>query len=859
VLSERRRSERSLLDAVIDTVTCLVVVTDRAGTIRRFNQACERATGYAAGDVVGRPVWESVVVPDDRDAVRAAFEGGDVHLFVGGMEREWQRRDGSRVLVQWSNTALYDVGARIEYVIGTGTDITDQQAMEVTLSESEARFRALVQNTTDIITVLDAAGRVTYSSPAATRILGYPFGFWKGASAFDLVHPDDRRRVVAAFAKQVTLGGEPEPIEFRMHHADGSWRHLEAIAHNLIDDPAIQGMVITSRDVSERKRSEALVEGQSLILEMIARGAPLSETLAALCRIVEDHTDGGHAAVMVADGKTRTLHYVAAPTLPAGFLADTNGEPIGPAQGSSGTAAHLGQPVIVPDIATDPLWVGARETALHHGFRSCWAMPIARPRDLAVLGTFTVFFVEQSSPNGGDWALIDLAVHLAKIAVERQESQDALAHQALHDPVTTLPNRTLFLDRLSHALSRTGRATTTVAVLFLDLDRFKLINDSLGHDTGDKLLVAVADRIRGCLRAGDTAARLRGDEFTVLCEDVEGQDDAVGVADRLADAMTRPFDLDGDEVFLSASVGIALPTSSDDTAETLLRNADSAMYRAKERGRARHELFDDGMRAGAVARLQVEKDLHRALERDELRVVYQPEVELATGQVVAVEALLRWEHPERGVVGPAEFIEVSEETGLIVPIGEWVIEEACRQGAEWQRLYPDRPPLSVWVNLSARQLASPDLVPTVERALSRAGVGPGSLCLEITESVVMSDAPSSITLLRALKDLGVSLGIDDFGTGYSSLGYLKRFPVDVLKVDRGFVDGLGVDSEDSAIVAAVVSMAHALGMTAVAEGVETAGQVAELRALGCDLAQGYYFARPQPPSAITDLLACGVV
>ena len=333
----------------------------------------------------------------------------------------------------------------------------------------------------------------------------------------------------------------------------------------------------------------------------------------------------------------------------------------------------------------------------------------------------------------------------------------------------------------------------------------------------------------------------------------------MGVADRLADAMTRPFDLDGDEVFLSASVGIALPTSSDDTAETLLRNADSAMYRAKERGRARHELFDDGMRAGAVARLQVEKDLHRALERDELRVVYQPEVELATGQVVAVEALLRWEHPERGVVGPAEFIEVSEETGLIVPIGEWVIEEACRQGAEWQRLYPDRPPLSVWVNLSARQLASPDLVPTVERALSRAGVGPGSLCLEITESVVMSDAPSSITLLRALKDLGVSLGIDDFGTGYSSLGYLKRFPVDVLKVDRGFVDGLGVDSEDSAIVAAVVSMAHALGMTAVAEGVETAGQVAELRALGCDLAQGYYFARPQPPSAITDLLACGVV
>ncbi|MDQ6750902.1 MAG: EAL domain-containing protein [Actinomycetota bacterium] len=438
---------------------------------------------------------------------------------------------------------------------------------------------------------------------------------------------------------------------------------------------------------------------------------------------------------------------------------------------------------------------------------------------------------------------------------ERKRAQAELAHQALHDPLTGLPNRLLFLDRLEVALARLSRRGSAVGVLFLDLDRFKLINDTYGHDAGDRVLVEVAARLKGLLRPSDTLSRFGGDEFIILCEDVESEPGAVVVAERIEQVLAPPFSVGDREAFISASIGIALGRDAGFDPGALLRDADAAMYSAKDRGRSRYAVFDGDMRLRGAERLEIETALRRALERDELRIFYQPEVDLETGRVVGVEALLRWQHPERGLVGPGEFIPVAEETGLIVPIGEWVLRRACLQARAWREAFADELPLRMAVNLSARQLARGDLSVTVGTALADAAMDPGALCLEITESAISEDPPAAVLTLRALTALGVCLAIDDFGVGFSSLSQIRHLPpVDVLKIDRSFVAGLGENREDTAIVTSVISLAHSLGLTAIAEGVETAAHVHELRALGCDLAQGFHFARPAPAETITELL-----
>jgi len=437
---------------------------------------------------------------------------------------------------------------------------------------------------------------------------------------------------------------------------------------------------------------------------------------------------------------------------------------------------------------------------------------------------------------------------------ERKALEERLRHQALHDHLTGLPNRTLLMDRLAHALVRAEGRGTKVAVLFMDLDNFKYVNDSMSHEAGDRLLVEVAERLRDCLRAEDTVARLGGDEFAILLEDLEREQEAVAVAGQVAQALRTPILVDDREIFATTSIGLAFGTYRQDRPEVLLREADVAMYRAKAGGKDHHAVYRPEMGELSSQRLTLEGDLRRALEREELKVYYQPKVLVETGKIVALEALTRWEHPERGLLHPAEFVPLAEETQLIIPIGWWVLEEACRQVTEWQKLYPSDPPLAVNVNLSARQFYAPDLVEQVAGVLEETALDPSSLVLEITEGTAMEEAFSTTATLGALKGLGVKLAIDDFGTGYSSLSYLKRFPVDVIKIDHSIVEGLGRDRGDSAIVSATITLAHALGLEVIAEGVETDEEAAELQALGCNFGQGYYWWTPRPAGETAALL-----
>jgi diguanylate cyclase (GGDEF)-like protein len=446
-----------------------------------------------------------------------------------------------------------------------------------------------------------------------------------------------------------------------------------------------------------------------------------------------------------------------------------------------------------------------------------------------------------------------LLVRAIRYAVERKRAQLELAHQATHDSLTGLPNRTLFLERLGLTLARVERRTRACAVLFLDLDRFKVVNDSLGHDVGDRLLVETGDRLRGLVRPSDTVARFGGDEFMVLCDDVASEADAVAVAERIAARLAEPFEIDGHDLEVAASIGIAVAANRARPPEAVVRDADQAMYVAKRRG-SRLELFDPSERVVAVARRGLGGELRRALEMEELRLFYQPEIDLRGGGVVAVEALLRWQHPDRGLLSPSEFIPFAEQNGLIASVGEWVLAGSCHQLARWREDGVCGRGLSANVNLSACQLLDDDLPDRVYRVLEETGLEPSALCLELTETAFVGDLETSVAALDALHRLGVSLSLDDFGTGYSSLSVLDRYPLDKLKIDRSFVARLESGERARRLFAAVVGMAQALGLRSVAEGVETKEQLDMIAAMGCDSAQGFFLSRPCEPELIETLL-----
>jgi diguanylate cyclase (GGDEF)-like protein len=534
-----------------------------------------------------------------------------------------------------------------------------------------------------------------------------------------------------------------------------------------------------------------------------------------------------------------------------GIASELVGTRIPAGRGSqSGYTLTTGKPVAVSDWTAETRFSApapVEELGLRSGLTA-----LIRAKD----NPYGVLIVQHRRPRQFGPDEISFVQSLANVlanAIERRSAEERTRHEALHDPLTGLPNRTLFLDRLGHALAQSARRDSSVAVLFLDLDQFKLVNDSLGHAAGDGLLQAVGERFTEVLRPEDTVARFGGDEFAVLVEDVEAERDATRVAERIAKALTRPFILRRREHFVSVSVGISIGTGGEGP-EALIRDADAALYRAKERGRGRYEIFDSVMRARAVEHMQTENDLRRALDRDEFVLLYQPQISLADGSVAAMEALLRWRHPKRGLLAPAGFIRAAEESQLILPIGYRVIDEACRAAAAWQALEPDRPPTRVSINLSARQLTDNELPRVLAEAIDASGIDPLSVELEMTETALLEESEAPERCVQRLKEVGVRLVLDDFGTGFSSLGYLRRFPLDGIKLDRTFIEDAGAGSADPAIVRAIIEMAAALGLDVAAEGVETAEQLRAVGELGCNLAQGFYLSPTVARGEIAELL-----
>jgi diguanylate cyclase (GGDEF)-like protein len=608
--------------------------------------------------------------------------------------------------------------------------------------------------------------------------------------------------------------------------------------------------------LSSLQERQALLERLARIQRSIFHRAPLQDVLDTICtgaaELLGDDVVG--LRLLDEDDPTQLVMVSSVGVRPAIASEPNWRTPVG--EGIGGRAVSEGRLVVVEDYATAPFAMAAFAA---DGIQAAMAAPVFEGG--RIVGSLTIathtpgrrFSAAERDVLQAFAEHASLALNDARTVEALRQTLGEAVHQASHDPLTGLANRVVLLERLGELLASPATSARGLAVLFVDLDRFKLVNDSLGHDVGDEVLVATAERLRRCVRPGDVVGRLAGDEFVVLCSGLAGEVDALGLADRICREIALPVRIGSREIVVTASVGVARGAPGV-TADQLLRDADVAMYQAKERGRDRTELFGKSMRARLVERVELEHALRRAILRDEFRLHYQPTMSLATGRPILVEALLRWEHPQRGLVPPDQFIPVAEDTRLIVPIGAWALREACREVASWRRAAEELADLHVSVNLSACQFADEHLPEIVVGALEESGLEPSALWLEITETAVMDEVETTIRTLAALKAIGVQLSIDDFGTGYSSLSYLKRFPVDVLKVDRSFVDGMGTDSEDEAIVTAVVRMAQALGKGVVAEGIENARQLVGLSELGCDAGQGYYFSRPQPPAVVVPWL-----
>jgi diguanylate cyclase (GGDEF)-like protein/PAS domain S-box-containing protein len=686
--------------------------------------------------------------------------------------------------------------------------LVDREAAGALTESRERRFRALVQSSSDLVFVVDVDRRLTYVSPSTSNVLGYQPDVLLGPDSGMLIHEEDIGDLRAYLDQLDGRPGQSAEFAVRVRHQNGSWRWLEGIATNLLGDEAVAGMVINARDVTERRER---LERQAAIGDLgreALRATTLEESIRSSVELIE-----------------RTVHARACRVVKV--LEGGDGE-----RGATTTGE---------DGAADPTARGeAPELRVSVGDPD---------RPTAFIEVFT-----DGPVTAEDEQFVESVSGIVLSATVRFGAEDAIRHQAMHDPLTRLPNRALFNDRLEHALRRRSQIAGYVAVMIVDLDGFKVVNDSLGHLAGDELLAAVATRFTASLRGFDTVARLGGDEFAILFDALEAPDQAGRVAQRVLDSLVEPLTLPDREVAIGASVGIALTDKADTRADRLLADADAAMYRAKKEGKGCYRVFETAMHTASVERMTLEQELRSAIRDGALTVHYQPIVDTATGRTTSFEALARWQHPTRGFVPPDKFIPLAEESGLILDLGWAVLLEACRQARQWSEWFPGVTQ-HVSVNASRLQLADIRFADQVADALARVSLPPTSLVVEVTESVLASESGRVIASLDRLRRTGVRVAIDDFGTGYSSFAALADLPIDILKIDKRFIDNLLKDDQGRGFVNAIMQLAHTLHLETTAEGVEEPEQYAALAALGCTNIQGYLFSRPMPADGVRGYLA----
>lgn len=793
------------VETIVDNSPVIVWSLDAEGRITSARGRELAELGVSPESLVGMPIRSFGPNADTAaDAVERCLTGEDVDITyeMGGRLFDLRYRP------------VREAG-KITGVFGVGTDITETVEALNRLRESESRWRALVTAGSDAALIVDDDAVIRFMSPAGPTLFGWTPDDALGRSAFEFVHPDDTPELQAAFEAVRDDPTQYRTIEFRMYTPDDTWRWAEVGIRNRRDDPTISGVIGNIRDVTDRREAlDALAESE------------------ARYRLIVETTEQG-IVLVDSEGRITYLNQQA---------SDLSGIPR--EQLLQGRADQW-----LDEHAMSLVEAARRRRQEGHG--GTYEIPFRRPdgeqRHLMITTTPlkpATATGDTAAPNAG------LLVLLSDIT-QRKRAEEELARLALHDALTGLPNRALLLDRIAGALTRRRRHGGVIALLLLDVDQFHSVNDSVGITGGDHLLRQFTERLERTVRAGDTVARLGSDQFAVLTEELEGEAEAALLADRLLSAVSEPVQLAGRddqvEAVVTASIGVAVTRSDSLLPEDLVQRCELAMHRAKARGRARYDVLSDAGEHQAVDRLRVVNELRAGLRRGELVLHYQPLVELDTGRVVGAEALVRWQHPERGLLGPEEFIGLAEESGLIRELGAWVLRTACTEVVEEaRRRSGEGPVLQIAVNLSTQQLADPGLSDLVASVLADTGIAPQRLMLEVTETALLADTAAALTELDELRRLGVQIALDDFGTGFSSLTYLKRFPLHELKIDRSFVAELSIDPASDAIVASVIHLARAIGLSVVAEGVETEQQRRGLLQLGCTLGQGYLFGRPVP-------------
>ncbi len=804
---ERREARKALQESesrfrtLVETASDAILTLNDSGRILFANQAAGRIFGYPVPAMIGEDLM--MLVPDcpplRQLSPPLAGQASVTDAASPRVELIGRHERGHEVPLDVSIGLLPRDGRDLLTVIAR--DATERKKSERALRDSEERLRTLVNNAPIVLFALDCDGVVTHLEGSGLESVGWKPGEAVGRSAFELYRDYPKaleflRRALSGEAFRETF--EVERLIFDVE-----------LAPRRDPEGSVTGVIGVATNVTRQRRAEQVADQSEMRYRLLFEG-----NLAGVYRTTED-----------------------------GRILDCN-ESFAHIFGYRSREEALSVPVWDLYLTAEDrkaMLARLKERKSLSNYEQC-----LRRKDgshVWVLENGNLLGGEDGKPGIIEGTIIDIT--------ERKRAEEKVKHLAFHDPLTGLPNRLLFSDRLRVAMVHANRYRRKLAVLFLDMDRFKVINDSLGHPIGDELLRRIAERVGGCLRQEDTIARLGGDEFTVLLSGIGKEEDAATIANKILEAVRLPFFIEHRELFITTSIGVTLYPDDGADPETLVRNADISMYRAKEKGRDNYQLYAPVMNSRALERLSLESRLRQALQNRELVLHYQPLIELSTGRIRGAEALLRWQHPELGLVPPGDFISIAEVSGLIVPIGQWVLKTACAQASAWQK---SGYPLSVAVNLSSRQFQQADLVFQVTEALQEANLSPASLDLEITESNAMQNAELSISALWDLKNLGLSISMDDFGTGYSSLNYLKRFPIDRIKIDQSFVRDVTRDPDDAAIAAAIIAMAHSLKLTAVAEGVETEEQLEFLRAQTCDEMQGYLFSPPLPAARFGELL-----